>query len=167
MLDFEIDKLTNSIENARTGEVFDTVITKVDNTNSKVIKDKDWLFNWHKEITIKNRTVHKLCTVNNPTIIQGLICIEDNKDHIFMHLVENAKFNIGLNKIYMGVAGNLVAFACKMAFEKGYDGFLAFDAKTELIDHYVKTLKATHFRGQRMFVQSEAAEFLVNKYFKS
>ena len=28
-LDFEVDKLTNSIENAISGEVFDTLITKL------------------------------------------------------------------------------------------------------------------------------------------
>lgn len=82
-----------------------------------------------------------------------------------MHLLENANFNIGKDKMYYGVAGNLVAFACKVAFEKGYDGYLAFDAKTELIEHYVKTLKATHFRGKRMFIETEAANFLVSKYF--
>jgi hypothetical protein len=50
-----------------------------------------------------------------------------------MHLIESAKFNKGKNKIYIGVPGNLVAFACKLSFDKGYDGYLAFDAKTVLV----------------------------------
>lgn len=29
MIDIEIDKLTNSIENTRTGEVFDTLVTPI------------------------------------------------------------------------------------------------------------------------------------------
>ncbi len=33
-------------------------------------------------------------------------------------LIVSAKFNKGKNKIYAGVPGNLVAFACKMAFDK-------------------------------------------------
>jgi len=35
-----------------------------------------------------------------------------------MNLIENAKFNKGEKKLYKGVTGNLVAFACKTAFEK-------------------------------------------------
>jgi hypothetical protein len=33
-----------------------------------------------------------------------------------MHLVENAPFNKGQTKVYAGVAGNLVAYACKLSF---------------------------------------------------
>jgi hypothetical protein len=167
ILDFEIDKLTNSIENTRTGEVFDTEIIQITSKNSKFIKQKDWQFNWKQELLISKRQVFKLTSVNNFAIIQGLLSIEDKQDHIFMHLLENAKFNIGQDKMYLGVAGNLVAFACKVAFEKGYDGYIAFDAKTELIKHYEKSLNATLFRGQRMFIEEEAAEFLVSKYFKN
>ena len=83
-----------------------------------------------------------------------------------MHLVESAKFNKGKNKVYVGVPGNLVAFACKLSFDFGFDGFLAFDAKTALIKHYQKTLYATHFRGTRMFIENAAAIKLINQYFK-
>ena len=69
--------------------------------------------------------------------------------------------------MYTGVAGNLVAFACKTSFEKGYEGFVAFDSKTALIKHYQKTLGATHFRKQRMFIETRAAKQLFAKYFAS
>lgn len=84
-----------------------------------------------------------------------------------MHLIESAKFNKGNAKMYLGVPGNLVAFACQVAFEKGYDGFIAFDAKTALIEHYKKTLGATHFRGLRMFIETQASQKLISQYFKS
>lgn len=83
-----------------------------------------------------------------------------------MHLIESAKFNKGKNKIYAGVPGNLVAFACQMSFDRGYAGFLAFDAKTSLIKHYQDTLYATHFRGTKMFIETPAALRLINQYFK-
>ena len=105
--------------------------------------------------------------MNNPSIIQGLLSIEGKQDHIFMHLIESSKFNKGKDKIYLGVHGNLVAYACKTSIEKGYEGFLAFDAKTSLIKHYQETLGATHFRGQRMFIQPSAALKLIAQYFKS
>jgi hypothetical protein len=75
-----------------------------------------------------------LTIVGNPTIIQGLLSIEVKEDHVFMHLVENAPFNRGNDKVYAGVAGNLVAFACKVSFQRGFDGNVSFLSKTQLID---------------------------------
>ncbi|BAU55701.1 hypothetical protein [Mucilaginibacter gotjawali] len=164
-LDFIIDKLTNSIENALTGEVFDTEIVAVKGADIKQINKKDWQFDWHKELKDETKEVYKLTTVNNPTIIQGLLSVEDKQDHIFMHLIESAKFNKGKDKVYFGVPGNLVVYACKVSFAKGYDGFLAFDAKSALIKHYQESLHATHFRGLRMFIETKAALRLISKYF--
>ena len=84
-----------------------------------------------------------------------------------MNLLENAPFNIRTKKLYEGVSGNLVAFACKISFQKGYDGFVAFTAKTKLIKHYEKTLGAHHIVNQRMIIDTEGAKFLVQKYFKT
>lgn len=166
-LDFEIDKLTNSIENTFTGEVFDTEIVKIQANGKRQFKKSDWVFDWSKELTDGTKEVFKLTTVNNPTIIQGLMSLEDKKDHFFMHLIESSKFNKGEGKVYLGVPGNLVAFACKLSFDKGYYGFIAFDAKTALIEHYKKSLHATHFNGKRMFIETRAARRLVEQYFKT
>ena len=62
--DFEVDKLTNSIENTITGEVFDTEIARLCSKDIRQIKKKDWVFEW------------------------------DKHDHIFMSLIESAKFNM-------------------------------------------------------------------------
>ena len=166
-LDFIIDKLTNSIENTLTGEVFDTEIARVTSIETKQIKKADWQFDWLNELKDSTKEIYKLTTTNNPTIIQGLLSIEDKQDHIFMHLIESAKFNKGKNKVYLGVPGNLVAYACKVSVDKGYQGFLAFDAKSALIKHYEQSLHATHFRGLRMFIEISAAIKLISQYFKS
>ncbi len=84
-----------------------------------------------------------------------------------MHLIESAKFNKCKNKAYTDVPGNLVAYACKVSVDKGYEGFLAFDAKSALIKHYEQTLNATHFRGLRMFIETSAALRLISQYFKT
>ena len=118
----EIDKLTNSIENALTGETFETQISLLTTDSIKQIKKTNWLFDWKKEILDTSKNVYKLTTMNNSTIIQGLLSIQDMGDHMFAHLIESAKFNRGKTKIYLGVPANLMAFACKTAFEKGYDG---------------------------------------------
>ncbi len=166
-LDFIIDKLTNSIENTLTGEIFDTEIVRMKIEDAKQINKLDWQFDWNKELKDKTKEVYKLTTVNNPTIIQGLVSIEDKQDHIFMHLIESSKFNKGKSKMYFGVPGNLVAYACKVSFIKGFDGFLAFDAKSVLIKHYQESLHATHFRGLRMFIETSSALRLISHYFKT
>ncbi len=162
-VNIEIDKLTNSIESALTGEVFQTKFTKV---SSKEIKKDDWLFNWQIELKNKDNTVYKMTTVENKHIIQGLISLQKRDDYIYVSLVENAKFNRGKGKVYIGVGGNLFAFACKISKEIGYEGFVGFDAKTMLIEHYNKTLGAERAIGQRMFISNTNADILINQYFK-
>ncbi len=166
LVDIEIDKLTNSIENAISGDVFDTDILQLFAKDSKQINKADWLFKWQEQIKLTDRETYKLVIKDNPKIIQGLINLSDQGDHIYMHLIESAKFNKGKHKLYSGVSGNLVAFACKLSFEKGYDGYVAFDAKTVLIKHYQETLYATHFRGTKMMIETPAANRLINQYFK-
>ena len=163
-LDFEIDKLTHSIENAISGEVFDTLITQI--SDPKQLKKAEWSFNWQMEIENKAKAVFKLTTASNPSIIHSLISLTDKGDHIFMDLIESAKFNKGKKKLYRGVAGNLVAFACKTSFEKGYDGIVSFIAKTQLINHYTQTLGAKLFSGNRMFIDTKEAYILTVRYFK-
>ena len=165
-LDFEVDKLTNSIENAISGEVFDTLIIRLKTTDATSIKKTEWAFNWHNELKDETKQVYKLTTISNPTIVHGLISLTDKGDHIYMDLIESAKFNRGINKLYRGVAGNLVAFGCKMSFEKQYDGIVSFIAKTQLIEHYEQTLGAKLFGGNRMFIDTKEALILTNKYFK-
>lgn len=93
--------------------------------------------------------------------------IQKETDHIYMSLLENAPFNIGKNKLYEGVAGNLVAYACKLSFQYGFEGFVAFTAKTKLIEHYEHTLGAYHFGGHKMIIPTEPSKLLVQKYFKT
>jgi hypothetical protein len=166
--DFIIDRLTNSILNTISGDSFPTEVSILTINDLKIItKKKGWNFNWKAEFKNEKTEQYKLTIVNNPGIIQGLLSITIEKDHIFMDLLESASFNIGQNKLYEGVAGNLVAYACKVSFQKGFDGFVAFTAKTRLIRHYEKTLGAFHFKNQRMIIDSRAAKSLLETYFKT
>jgi hypothetical protein len=79
--------------------------------------------------------------------LQGLISFVVRADHVYMFLLESAAFNLVKNKLYEGVSGNLVAYACKVSFQRRGEGFVAFESKTKLIDHYIKTLGAYHYGG--------------------
>lgn len=167
-LDFIIDKLTNSIRNTVSGDSFQTEVAVFTSKDLKqTIKKNGWQFNWKQELSNECREVFKLTIVNNPDIIQGLISFTIKSDHIYMDLIESAPFNLGQNKIHEGVAGNLVAFACKLAFQRGFEGFVSFTAKTKLIEHYENTLGAYHFGNHLMILETKASKMLVDKYFKN
>jgi len=166
-LDFEVDKLTRSIENVATGDSFSTDIALLAKEDVKQITKKGgWIFNWKKEFNEVDRNVYKLTIQGNKNIIQGLVSLGIDTDHIYMHLIESAPFNKGKKKIYLGVPGNLVAYACKISFEQGFDGFVSFHSKTALIDHYIKSLGAYHFGGRLMIIDTLPAKALIDKYFK-
>lgn len=101
-----------------TGDSFPTDITLISTKDLKTAtKRNGWLFDWKGEFAQKQKEVYKLTIVNNPSIIQGLVSLEIKSDHVYLSLIENAPFNKGKGKMYAGVAGNLVAFACKLSFQ--------------------------------------------------
>lgn len=167
-LDFVIDALTNSIRNTVSGDSFRTEVLQLTKTDLKQITKKNgWNFNWKTDLEINTKEVYKLTIVGNPNIVQGLMSLTINSDHIYLDLLENAPFNLGRNKLYEGVAGNLVAYACKISFQNGFEGYVSFAAKTQLIEHYQKSLNAIHFGGQLMIINTLAASLLMEKYFKN
>lgn len=164
-IDIEIDKLTRSVENAVTGDSFKTEILPLATKDLKLLSKGDWLFDWKAEAKNKDKLVYKLTIIENPKVLQGLISLQDKGDHFFMHLIESSKFNRGARKVYIGVPGNLVAYACKLSFDKGYDGYLSFESKTKLIEHYKQTLGAELLFGNIMAIDTKAATKLVEQYF--
>jgi hypothetical protein len=51
------------------------------------------------------------------------------------------------------------------SWDKGYQGFVSFTSKTRLIEHYEKTLGATHVGGHKMVIFPQEALKLIKKYF--
>jgi hypothetical protein len=160
-----IDRLTRSVENALTGDSFKTEVLEFTKKDIKAIKQRGWLFDWAKESMDKSKKIYKLVLTENPVNIQGLISLEEKPDHIYMHLIESAIFNRGPRKAYLGVPGNLVTYACRLSFDKGFGGYVSFESKTRLIDHYKKTLGAELLFNNVMAIDSRAAYRLVNQYY--
>ena len=165
-LDFEIDKITESIEDAQTGEVYKTFVLPVTQADLKeVTKKNGWLFDWKSEFADPEWKVHKLITIKKQDIIHGLISLNKAEGFVFMNLIESAPFNIGKGKKYLGVAGNLVAFGCKLSKEYGFDGVVCFEPKTALIPHYEKALGAVMISKKRMAIFEERAQLFIDQYF--
>ena len=165
-LAFEIDKITESIENAETGETLDTFVLPVTQADlQETTKKNGWLFDWKLEFSKPEHQVYKLVTEKEPETIHGLLSLERKEGFVLMNLIESSPFNIGKGKKYLGVCGNLTAYGCKLSKEYGFDGVVAFDPKTALIPHYQKTLGAVLINDRRMAIFEKDAQVLLNKYF--
>lgn len=165
-IDALIDKLTSSILNTISGDSFKTEVALVNsNELRKVTMKKGWKFNWRKEFNYTDREVHKLTIVESNQVIQGLASISDFGDHFYLHLVESAPFNFGRFKLYEGVPGNLFAYACKRSWDAGYQGFVAFQSKTSLINHYEAALGAVHVGNHKLVIFPHEALRLIKRYF--
>ncbi len=164
-ISIEIDKLTNSIENRITGDSFDTQILEIEKTDLKSLKS-GWNFDWKAEHQ-SEATVYKLIIEENYNVIQGLVSLQYIEGFVFVELIENADFNIGRNKVYNGVAGNLFAFACKQSWDKGDYGYVSFNAKSNLIAHYEKLLGAKRVgQSAQMIIEPKEALELIKHYYK-
>jgi hypothetical protein len=66
------------------------------------------------------------------------------------------------------VAGCLIAFGCRESFkiESDYKGFLTFVSKTNLIKWYAEKYGAELALGNRMFIDWENGERLIEKLFR-
>lgn len=167
LVDIEIDKLTNSIENRITGDSFDTQVIELQKDDLPKLKE-GWNFDWNTEFDNTHSKVFKLIIENNLTVIQGLVSLSYKEGFVFVELIESADFNIGRNKVYLGVAGNLFAFACKESWDKGDFGYVAFNSKTNLIQHYKNTIGAKKIgNSHQMIIEPNEALNLINKYYEN
>ena len=165
-LSIYIDRITHSIEDASTLESVETDIIALHEMDLKaILKKAGWRFNWRKEFNTPGRQLYKL-VVKGGSIIEGLISLRLFEAHIEMELIETAPHNFGRSKKWVGVPGNLVAFACKMSFDSGLEGFVGFEAKTRLIQHYIDKFGAALIYKNRMSISGNSAKKLVNSYYK-
>ncbi len=141
-------------------------IVAVERKNVPLKKD-GWSFNWKQLVQEQNTQTFILKTIELPQSIEGVLHLKVESGMLIMDTVEIAPHNIGRNKKrYDYVAGCLIAFACRESFkiEGSYKGYLTFVSKTNLIKWYSTKYGATLALGQRMFIDSEAGEKLINKY---
>ena len=146
--------------------IYATEVLPLSRDEMKLILKKDgWQFDWGIEMKNPAKSVFKLVMLQQSEIIQGLVSTSKEDGYVMMNLIESAPVNFGKNKKYYGVAGNLIAFVCRLSKEYGFDGEILFFSKTKLIEHYEKTLGAVHIGGHRMIIYEQQAQRLIQKYF--
>ena len=116
--------------------------------------------------------------VKGDDTVQGRIAFKIDGGVADVNIVEAAPHNVGHNGEYIGVGGHLFAIACQYSMDAGCDGYVAFTAKTNLIEHYKKELVrpgrhawemkgAEVISGQKMYIGELEAQKLIDKYLES
>ncbi|RQO69393.1 hypothetical protein DBR43_15010 [Pedobacter sp. KBW06] len=139
-------------------------IAKIDTIEISLInKTKQFDFNWNKE---KLFNVYKLTVEENDEPI-GLLSLDERSDDyaLEIRLLASSKQNIGKSKKYSRIAGCLIAFACKEAFKRGFDGFVCLKPKTKLEAHYIKKYG---FRSTKLYLITEGENSLklIKEYYE-
>ncbi len=80
-----------------------------------------------------------------------------------INLIEVTRSNVGKVKKLDNIAGCLIAYACSIAFKKGYGGFVSLLPKTKLIDLYQNKYGFRQY-GRLLAVEFESSKYLVDKY---
>ena len=131
---------------------------------------KNWLFDWSKT----EKKAYKILAlyVEGDNRIQGAISIRENPQNrtIEIDIVESAPFNSSYNKKikdkeYNGVGICLFVEVCKRSFKNGYDGYVEFTAKSNLVKYYMDNMRAIPIDAQRMYINTSGAKWLIEKYY--
>lgn len=81
MIEIEIDKLTNSIENAISGDSFETELLVLEKNDLKQIsKRKGWLFDWKKSIIMMEGKFISYSSKGIPLLFKDWLAVQKTKD---------------------------------------------------------------------------------------
>jgi hypothetical protein len=167
-IDIVFDEFTPCLIEKSTGKVFDTEFNKVDKEKVTGLRKKGWRFTWTKPFK-SGYDVYEL-RLKGDYEVQGLMAIrpEPGSKAVHIDIVETAPHNFGSSGIYKGVGAHLFAIAVKISFEQGFDGYVYFTAKSDLIEYYEAELGAilVNARLRIMVIDEEAALVLYKRYFK-
>lgn len=165
-IDIEIDGLTDCLIEIATGEMFSTEY-HLRTTPIPRAEHKGWNFTWSR--VDPRCDVYELFLENDP-VVQGRIAVIPQKDYVEGIWIESAPHNMKHNDIqgkFRGVGGHLFAIGCQASIDNGTNGFLAFTAKTNLVDHYRDMMGAKQIGNSlRMYIDEAAAQVLIEKYMK-
>ncbi len=134
--------------------------------NDVPLKKDGWNFNWRQLTKNDNSQSYVLKLIHYEKSVEGALLLKIEEEMLIMDVLEVAPHNIGNEKRYDYVAGCLIAYACRESFkiEGNYKGFLTFVSKTNLINWYSEKYGAELALGQRMFIDWENGEKLIEKY---
>jgi len=115
-------------------------ISRVDKADLDTITSERHFFDWKKEKTYE---ILKL-TIAGEKDILGLVSFEciDEEKRIHIRLLAASEENVGKDKIYDDIIGNLLAFVAQQAVLKYAEwACISLRPKTQLAEHYITKYK--------------------------
>lgn len=162
-IDIQIDRFTDCLFDTWKRQ---TVVTEY-YIRTTPIRPKDyrgWRFNWSTTEKMGYH-IYELFVKGDPTV-QGRISVKGGGGVVDVDIAETAPHNYGHTGRYEGVGAHLFAIACKVSLDVGYDGFVTFTSKSDLVEYYHEKLGARVFRDRRMYIDEQAAQILLDKYIR-
>ena len=140
------------------------IISISDKELSDILEENNFEFDW-QQVTHYELYALKILSDKNTV---GLMALKDVKDELRIEIIllESSKDNIGASKTYDNIAGCLIAWACRLAFIRGYLGFVSLIPKTRLIEHYKNAYGFEQF-GRQLAVDTEQSHRLIKQYLKN
>lgn len=145
------------------GELIAVVIGELTATDiAKIRRSKEFVFDWELEQATE---LYKLYLKDDESQILGLLSLKDYPEELRIHinLIEVIKSQVGKTKTLDHIAGCLIAYACALAFSRGYEGFVSLQPKTRLIDLYQDKYGFRQY-GRLLAVEYEISKQLIDKY---
>ena len=150
------------IEHIETGRIITTDVRPVEAGDFQRL-GPGWRFNWRD--AVETMEVFKLVDPAAPDAILGLLALRRHENYVEVTLLESDPRDVGRSKRFRGIPGSLFAFAAQLSFAIGGEGFIAIDAKTELIEHYQRVYGFDRLgHSQRMILTTAAAARLIEQY---
>ena len=121
-----------SLIDRNTGEKQKPIIVLLEDHEYPIIhSSSEFSFDWRIE---RKNEVYKLYVKSEREDILGLMSLIywPSEYRIHLNLIEVSQSNRGRNKKIKHVGGCLIAFACQLAFIRGYAGFVSLKPKTRL-----------------------------------
>lgn len=151
------------LRNIRSGKKLKAVITRVFDSDYLALADStEFVFDWKQE---SHNEVFKVFLKEQTKNILGLLSLVDYPEEyrIHLNLIEVGKSNVGKNKGIENIAACLIAFACRLSFERGYNGFVSLKPKTRLISLYQDKYGFRQY-GRLLAVENKVSDRLIRKY---
>lgn len=147
------------------GDLVEAIILEIEPKDfQKIKKGKGFVFDWSVE---EKHDVYKICLKGEDTKILGLLSLIDHPAELRIHisLIEVIKEHVGQGKTLDNIAGCLIGYACSLAFQKGYEGFVSLLPKTRLIDWYQEKYGFRQY-GRLLALTHEQSKRVIDQYLR-
>jgi hypothetical protein len=150
------------IEDVQTGQLFPVEILLASAEDIRSI-GPGWRFDWLAEV--RKREVYKVRMIKDPNAMLGLMSVLPQSGFVEIALLESDPLHVGRRKQLKGIAGSLIAFAARLSYRLGNEGFLRLTSKTQLIAHYERAYGfVRQGRSHYMILDSDAAQTVIANF---